>query len=427
MIINKSKRNLIIVISVVLMDFIGVGMILPILPALFHNQSGYYSKLFSTEVLNIIYSALIASYPIAQLFGAPIFGYWSDIYGKKRMLFYSIIGTALSYAIFAYGIIFNNLFMLFFARLCDGFTGGNIFLAQSSINQSASPKKRTKYIGYLNIAMATGIIFGPIIGWLFTELKFFDLNPLSNPFLVTTVISLINALVLHFYFVDYTEKESKKKNITTNTVHPFRVFTKIFLAFRNKYILPFLVISFTTAFIFNLIVNFIPKILSDKFNLSQRNLAILTAYIGICAIVSVVGLLPYLEKRYKRLNILIGCLFVITAFLIISLFPFQNIIWYYFILPFVFGALMIIPVKIIVILTDSTKSQGQMQEGEILGINQSIQSIASTSPLIVGLISIGNLFVAIFICAIISLITAIWTYYYLYVKHSHMTTKNHPE
>ena len=78
----------------------------------------------TTHTRTIILGFLIAAYPIAQFFGAPMLGALSDRYGRRKLLAISLVGTLIGYLLFAIAILEQNIYLLFASRLLDGFSGG---------------------------------------------------------------------------------------------------------------------------------------------------------------------------------------------------------------------------------------------------------------------------------------------------------------
>jgi len=113
---------------------LGIGIIIPVIPALFFEQDAmFFSEAVTYESRSIIYGFLLAAYPIMQFFGAPILGALSDRHGRKPLLTISLIGTMIGYFLFAVALLQGNLILLFFSRLLPGFTGGNISIVYSAI------------------------------------------------------------------------------------------------------------------------------------------------------------------------------------------------------------------------------------------------------------------------------------------------------
>src|SRR5918994_3782329 len=113
----------------------------------------------------IVYGLLAAIYPAFQLIGAPLLGRWSDIYGRKKVLLLSTVGTSAGWVLFLFAlflpaersftidltslgtiVIILPLFLLFLARAIDGITGGDIFLAKAYLLGPSLHETRSKNI-----------------------------------------------------------------------------------------------------------------------------------------------------------------------------------------------------------------------------------------------------------------------------------------
>ena len=142
------------VFLIVLVDVLGFTIILPLLP--------FYAQRFGAGPA--IAGGLYATYAACQLISGPLLGRLSDRVGRKPLLLVSQLGTLLSFLMLAWA---PSLTWLFLARVLDGLTAGNISLAQAVISDVTPPEGRAKAFGKLGIAFGVGFLIGPALaGWL---------------------------------------------------------------------------------------------------------------------------------------------------------------------------------------------------------------------------------------------------------------------
>ena len=162
--------------TTVAVDLIGFGIVLPVLPL--------YAERFGATPMQI--GALLASFSVAQLLFAPVWGWVSDRIGRKPVLVLSLAGTAVGSVLTG---LAGSLTILFFARVLDGISGASVSVAQASVADVATPKERARLFGLLGTAFAVGFIGGPAIGALAA------LWSARVPFLVAGAIAGVNAIV----------------------------------------------------------------------------------------------------------------------------------------------------------------------------------------------------------------------------------------
>src|SRR5260221_10571641 len=123
------KHPMFVILFTVFIDLIGFGILIPIIPQLLANPHSSFFLLPKNMTLSqgyILLGFLTGIFALGQFFATPILGQLSDKFGRKPLLAFSLIGTFLSRILFGIGIITANLPLLFFSRLLDGITGGNI-------------------------------------------------------------------------------------------------------------------------------------------------------------------------------------------------------------------------------------------------------------------------------------------------------------
>jgi MFS family permease len=170
------SRPLVIIFLTVLVNLIGFGIIIPLLP--------FYAQTFGASPLVI--GLLFASFSVSQLIAAPVLGHWSDAWGRRPVLILSLIGTVISFVMLA---VAHSLILLFAARIVDGLSGGNITTARAYIGDIATDENRAKYFGFLGAAFGLGFIIGPGLSGLFAHLSY--TAPIWAAAAITVVATLL--------------------------------------------------------------------------------------------------------------------------------------------------------------------------------------------------------------------------------------------
>ena len=146
-----KKSPLASILSIVFIDLIGFGMIIPILPL--------YAQRFQASEWQI--GLLLASYSFMQFLASPVLGWLSDRYGRKPVLLCSLIGSAAGYLLMANAA---SLEILFAARILAGIAGASVGTASAYIADITPPEDRSKRIGLIGAAFGIGFVLGPAIG-----------------------------------------------------------------------------------------------------------------------------------------------------------------------------------------------------------------------------------------------------------------------
>src|ERR671929_466699 len=176
------KRSPLLVIFVtVFIDLVGFGIVIPVLP--------YYVEGTRFNASPRMVGLLFASYSVMQLIFAPVLGRLSDKYGRRPVLFFSLLGTSAGFLIMGFA---TTLWMLFLGRIIDGITGGNISTAQAYIADVTTKEERAKGMGLIGAAFGLGFTFGPAIGGVLSKWG------ISVPFLFAGGLAFANAVLLYF-------------------------------------------------------------------------------------------------------------------------------------------------------------------------------------------------------------------------------------
>ncbi|MGI9023186.1 MAG: MFS transporter [Acidimicrobiales bacterium] len=162
--------------STVAIDLVGFGIILPVLPQ--------YAERYGASPATI--GVLFASFSVAQLVFAPVWGAVSDRVGRKPVLIVSLAGTAVGSLVTG---LAGSLPLLFAGRLLDGASGASVSVAQASAADLAGPGERARLFGLLGAAFGFGFVAGPALGALAS------LADPRLPFFVAAALAGANALI----------------------------------------------------------------------------------------------------------------------------------------------------------------------------------------------------------------------------------------
>jgi len=183
----------------VMLAVAGFSLPAPVLsPMLLSDESG----LLPADALRserIFWLALIfIAYPIGQLLGSPLLGRWSDRIGRKKVLMFSISGSALGYLLLVIAIEQQLLGMLVLVRLAHGFTNGNVAIAQAFAADITSGDEKAKLFGKINVALNLGWIVGPLAGGYLSWL----MDSYSTPFAMAALVMAFNWLLICLFLPD---------------------------------------------------------------------------------------------------------------------------------------------------------------------------------------------------------------------------------
>src|SRR5436305_11264117 len=153
-----KRSPLLVIFITVFIDLVGFGIVIPVLP--------YYVEGTKFNASPRMVGLLFASYSVMQLVFTPILGRLSDRYGRRPILFLSLLGTSAGFLVMGFA---TTLWMLFAGRIIDGITGGNISTAQAYIADVTSKEERAKGMGLIGAAFGLGFTFGPAIGGLLSK------------------------------------------------------------------------------------------------------------------------------------------------------------------------------------------------------------------------------------------------------------------
>jgi MFS transporter, DHA1 family, tetracycline resistance protein len=192
---RKAAINFIFI--TLLIDVMGWGLIIPVMPDLISQMKGIPVNEASP------YGAwLLSAYAITQFVCAPIIGNLSDKYGRRPVLLFSLIGFGIDYIFLALAPTYGWLFV---GRIIAGITGASFTTASAYIADISTPETRAKNFGMIGAAFGLGFIIGPALGGLLAGLG------IRAPFYAAAILCLLNTLYGYFVLPESLSKEHRRE------------------------------------------------------------------------------------------------------------------------------------------------------------------------------------------------------------------------
>lgn len=189
-------KPILFIFITVLVDTIGLGIILPVLPKLIVELTGE-----GLSAASVWGGWLYFVYAVAQFFCAPLLGGLSDRYGRRPVLLFSMFAFGIDYLLMGFA---PTLLWLFVGRAIAGIAGASATPAYAYIADITPPAKRAQNFGLLGAAFGAGFILGPAVGGLLGSFG------TRVPFFVSAAFALLNLVFGYFVLPETLKPESRR-------------------------------------------------------------------------------------------------------------------------------------------------------------------------------------------------------------------------
>ncbi|MEE9905759.1 MFS transporter [Chlorobium sp.] len=368
-----KKSPLVILLLTVMLDLIGFGIVLPLLPT--------YAKELGASPFMI--GLIAAIFSIMQFIFSPLWGKLSDRIGRRPVMLISIFITSLSYLIFSQS---DNIPLLIFARGLSGIGSANIAAAQAYITDVTDSKNRSGAMGMIGAAFGVGFIIGPLIGGLLMHNYGIEMVG----YVASGLIFL--DFILAVIFLPESNKQARKfdfamlgrKGATATEPGQSASFLKtkadeyiegLKLAFSSKPLALLMIANYIFTFA---IVNMqVASILlwKEYFGASDQEIGYIFAYVGFFSVIVQGGLISRLIKKLGEHKLFLwGHIFTFAGVFFVPFIP-QDTLFsagLVILLCFAIGTSLVAPINLSMISLYSYKQK----QGQILGLSQSVNSFA---------------------------------------------------
>lgn len=277
----RAPARLSILFFTVFVDLVGFGIVLPLLPL--------YADGFGASGAAV--GLLVTSYSVAQFFMAPLWGRLSDRFGRRPIIIIGLVGSALAYLVFAWS---RSLTWLFASRILAGIGGSTVPVAEAYIADITPPEKRAGNMGLIGAAFGLGFIVGPATGGILATVSF------EAPGFVAAGLCLGNAVVAWFLLGETLPAERRSAARRPSFRYSMDGLGRAFQSTELRYVL---VLYFLFTVAFAVIQPTLSLFGQARFDLGNRQVGYLFAFLGLVSAIVQGGLVRRLVPRFGEVRL----------------------------------------------------------------------------------------------------------------------------
>jgi len=293
-----------------LLDVIGLGIIIPVMPQLIVELTGVRLSEAASKG-----GDLMIVYAIFQFIFAPIIGSLSDRYGRRPVLLLSLLGFGLDYVLLAFAPTYAWLFV---GRVFAGIFGASFTTCSAYIADVSTPEKKAQNFGLIGVAFGVGFILGPFIGGILGQYG------TRIPFMAAAGVSLLN-LIYGFFILPESLSLDNRRNFSWKQANPYGTLKKVFAFAKLRAMLGGLFFVYVASHAVQSTWNYFTM---DQFEWDIKMVGYSLGFVGILSALVQGGLIRIIiPKLGEKRSIIFGFVFYIIG---LVLFSFANAGWMMF-------------------------------------------------------------------------------------------------
>lgn len=361
----KKQAAIGFIFVTVLIDIIGIGIIIPVLPGLIAELSG------GTISDASLYGGLFMFvYAFFQFLFSPILGGLSDQFGRRKVLLIALFGLGIDYLFLGFA---PTIGWLFVGRMISGICGGSVTTANAYIADITDAEHRAKNFGMLGAAFGLGFIVGPSLGGLLAEYG------TRVPFFVSAGLTLVNWLYGYVILPESLRPENRRK-FSWKRANPIGTLRQLN---RNAVIIGLVIAMFVVFIAAHATHTTWTYFTMEKFGWSAKDVGLSLGFVGIMVSIIQAGLVRSITRRFgSEKTLYLGLIFNAIGLGLIALAT-QSWMLYAIIVPYAVGGLAGPSLQGLLTSRVPASEQGELQGG--------IQSVISLTS-IIGPLIMSNVF-----------------------------------
>lgn len=212
---SKPFQQLSPLFFIIFIDSLAYFLVIPVLLRLFINKSNAWLPAHtSMAIRNDLFSIAIALSTLAFMLAAPFIGYLSDRYGRKKILFFCLLVSFISFVLPVIGIIKHYISLIFIGRFIGGGATSSQPIAQAAITDFSDGRRKAFYLSMIAFAMTLAMVCGPIAGSYLSDANIISWFNITIPYYFGILLSLLNILLLYFCYHDTAQIKAHSLQIS---------------------------------------------------------------------------------------------------------------------------------------------------------------------------------------------------------------------
>lgn len=356
---RAGRGSLLVIFLVVMIDLLGFGLVLPLLPV--------YARDFSVDTSGWQLGALMASFSAMQFLFSPVWGMVSDRVGRRPVIMIGLLGSVAFYTLFGFATIWRSFFWIFVSRIGAGICGATISTAQAYIADTTDNQGRSRGMALVGMAFGIGFTFGPVLGYF--AVPDGDSPPGPWPGFLAAILSAAALGLAVFLLPESLHARSAKASERFD-----------WSGLRQTFSIPgvpaILLLIFVVVFSFAGFETTLSLLLKGElFDFTWKELCATLALIGLVLAVFQGGVVRPLYKRFSEVTMAtIGSVLEVVGFLGVAWAVSQvSLVGFFTALVFVVAGFSFIQPSIHSLLSRQAPEDVQ---GVVLGTGQSVNALA---------------------------------------------------
>ncbi len=349
-----DKKKIWVLLFAAFVNMLGYAMVFPLLP--------FYAVRFGADAQ--VVGWMIASFSIAQVASAPLWGRFSDRWGRRPALLFGLIGSAVAFLIFGFA---TAVWLLFLSRLAQGAAGGTTSVMQAYIADSVGPEERAKALGWLSAATNAGVMLGPVLGSLSWQLGS------EAPGVIAATLCFLNFVFAYRWLPESSRVDAGAATVTTKALkeppeEKQSVRTMVWETLRHPTsdTSQLIWIYATAMMAFGSMTAVLSLYLMERFGMAESNIGYIFFYLGALSVIMRAGLLGRLVTALGEVKLMRAGALLVCAGLSLMAFPNTLAVFLGVMTLFPIGTALLFPSTTSLL----TRRGSKTQIGQLMGVQQ---------------------------------------------------------